>query len=130
QVPYHVRLGKSPHHQPAHRHPWKKSRKAKPAPPRKITRSRRPAETNYILFTKQKSLGRPRRFSDLTQDDRCAHITSHCETLRNLCHVVSGIRTDLRFLTSELPTLNWRHDGYCVPDSSSTEASTVSFSRE
>ncbi len=45
-----------------------------------------------MLSTKQKSLGRPRRFSDLSQDDWCAHITSHSETLRNLCHVVSGTR--------------------------------------
>src|SRR6476660_9884446 len=69
-----------------------KSLKAKPAPPHKITRSRPPAETNYTLSTKQKSLGRPRRFSDLTQDDRCAYVTSHCETLRNLRHLVSGTR--------------------------------------
>ncbi|MGB9155712.1 MAG: hypothetical protein WCB20_04415, partial [Chthoniobacterales bacterium] len=32
------------------------------------------------------------RFSDLSQDDWCAHITSHSETLRSLCHVLSGTR--------------------------------------
>src|SRR4029077_328520 len=64
----------------------------KPTPPCKITRSCPSAETNYTLSTKQKSLGRPRRFSDLTQDDRCAYVTSDCETLRNLRHLVSGTR--------------------------------------
>ena len=67
----------------------------------------------YTLY-QTKSLGRPRRFSDLTQDDRYAYISSHCETLRNLCHVVSGTESDLRFLTSELPALYRWHNGDCV----------------
>src|SRR6476646_2321919 len=92
QPPHHVRLGKSPHHQPAHRHPLKKSRKAKPALPTQNNMVTSSSGNKLYTLYHTKVLSRPRRFSDLSQDNRCVHITSHSETLRNLCHVVSGTR--------------------------------------